>query len=182
VIEDASIFQLLAVTCFYLSFKVYEKKTMTIGFVAKYLLGGKWGEEDIRKAEILVLEKIDFELHTVNIYSFYEAYKIIMHKHFSNNLVEKLDYLVMYTTKQAIMMKDLVFNLSPSELIRIILNAAFLLLSRLTGLDLGLFERFFLEITAMSDQEMPEFEKYSNVLFAGLKITEDFVEKFSRIQ
>lgn len=180
--EDSSIFQLLAVTCFYLSYKTFEKKTMTISFVEKYLLGGKWPEDDIRKAEIYVLEKLDYNLHTVNTYSFYEMYRMVINKHFSNDIVRQVDFLVYYLLKQATLIKDFFFWLSASEQIRIVLNASFLLLSRLTVLDLSQYENFFFELSSLSDQEVPEFEKFSNMLFSGLRINEDFLERFSRIQ
>lgn len=182
VIEDPSNFQLLAISCFFLSYKVFEKKTMTVSFVENYLLSGQWGEEDIKRAEIFILSKIDYNLHTVNSYTIYEFYKIIIEKHFSSETLNQINFLVNFTMKQSIVTKEFIFNLSPSEQIRIILNTVFLLLSRLTGLDLTLYEAFFIELSALSDREMNEFEKYSNVLISRLRINEELLEKFTRIQ
>jgi len=181
-IEEPSNFQLLAITCFYLSYKAFEKKKMTVNFVEKYLLCGQWGEEDIRRAEVCILTIIEYNLHSVNFYSFFEVYKEIILKHFSNEFVNQISYLVNYTMKHSLFIKEFIFNLLPSDQIRIILNTVFLLLSRLSGLDLNNYEGFFIEISKLSDCEIPEFEKYSNMLFSGLRINEEFLQNFTRIQ
>ncbi len=181
-IEEPSNFQLLAITCFYLSYKAFEKKKMTVNFVEKYLLCGQWGEEDIRRAEVCILKIIDYNLHSVNFYTFYEMYKEIILNHFSYEILNQINYLVNYTMKQSIFIKEFIFYLLPSDQIKIIINTVFLLLSRLSGLDLNNYEGFFIEISKLSDCEIPEFEKYSNMLFSGLRINEEFIQKFTRIQ
>lgn len=181
-IEEPNNFQLLAITCFYLSYKAFEKKKMSIDFVEKYLLCGQWKEDDIRRAEISILSLIDYNLHSVNFYSFYEVYKLIILKHFSYDIIKQITFIVNYTMKQSLVIKEFIFNLLPSDQIRIIINAVFLILSRLTGLDLNIYERFFNEVSLLSDCEIPEFEKYSNLIFSELKINEEFLQKFTRIQ
>lgn len=180
-IEEPTNFQLLAITSFYLSYKAFEKKKMTVKFVEKYLLCGQWGEEDIRRAELCILTTIEYNLHSVNFYSFYEMYNEIILKHFSKENLNQINFLVNYIMKQSLFLKEFIFNLLPSDQIKIIINTVFLLLSRLTGLDLNNHEGFFIEISKISDCEIPEFEKYSKMLFSGLSINEDFLLKFTRI-
>ena len=73
------------------------------------------------------------------------------------------------------------FNLDALEQIKIIMNTVFLLLQRLTGLDLSIYDCFFLEIANVSNIEIKEFEKYSEVLITNLQITGNFLEQFSGV-
>ena len=183
IIQDPSNFQLFAITCFFLSYKTFEKKKMTISFVEKYLLGNEWKEEEIRRAEIFVMERIDYNIHSINFYSFYQFYEQIIKKHFSDEMFKQIDFLVNFIMRQSLMIKDLIFNLNPYEIIKIILNTVFLLLQQLTGIDLNSFEAFFKEIACVSNNKIiNKFEKYSGVLISNLKITEEFLEKFSLVQ
>jgi len=183
IINDSSNFQLLAITCFFLSYKAFEKKAMTIAFVEKYLLCNKWKEEDIRRAEIFVLETLDYRIHSINFYSFYQFFEIIINKHFTEEKVRQIKFLVNFTMKQALYIKEIIFGLIPSEQTKLILNTVFLLEQQLTGLDLSEYEAFFIEVSSVSSgQETSDFQKYSSLLIQSLRLTEDFVRNFAKIQ
>ena len=181
-IQDPSNFQLFAITCFFLSYKAFEKKKITISFVRKYLLSNKWEDQDIRRAEIYVLKILDFNIHSINFYSFYQFYQQIIIKHFKDEvLLNQINFLANFIMQQSLTIIEFMFNLDALEQIKIIMNTVFLLLQRLTGLDLSIYDCFFLEIANVSNIEIKEFEKYSEVLITNLQITGNFLEQFSGV-
>jgi len=183
IINDPANFQLLAITCFFLSYKLFSKKSMTIAFVQKHLLCNNWKESDIRNAEIFVLETLEYNIHSINFFSFYQIYELLIKKHFKDEKFRQISFLVNFTMRQTLLIKDIMFTLTPLEQIKIILNTVLLLEHQLTGLDLSEYEAFFIELASLPlNQPIYEFEKYSAMLISNLRLTEDLMQKFSRLQ
>ena len=182
IFSDPKNFQLIAVTCFYISFKLFEKKTITISYIGKSLLYNKWSEEEIRKSEIFVLESLNYEIHSINFYSFYQFYELSIYKYFDCETIKKIDCLVNFTMKNSLLLKEFVFGLLPLEQIIIILNTVFLILQQLAGLNLGNYKGFFNEISKIApNQGISDFEKYSCLLINYLKFTDEFLRKFANL-
>ena len=184
-IEIPSNFQLLAITCFFLSYKVFEKKAITVGFVQKNLLCNNWKEEDIRKAEIFVLNKLDYKIHSVNFYSFYQYYEDVLNRHFKGEIFNKIDFLVYFFMRKSLTINDFYFNLNPFNQIKIILNTVFMLMSELTNFDMTNYHEFYIEfanLSNLSSMDIYNFEKYSRVLITSLNLTDEFIKKFLSIE
>jgi len=66
ILADQKLFQILSVTCFLISFKFNEKNIIPFHFVEKNFLNFNWKRDEIKKAEIFVLEKIGYQLKHIN--------------------------------------------------------------------------------------------------------------------
>ena len=175
-------FQLLSVTCFFISYKIFEKKKITISFLEKSLLHGKWSQDDIRRAEIFVLESLDYRIHLDNFYSFYKFFEIIIKTHFEDSKVEQIQYLVYYIMQKSLKLQEFMFKITPLEQIIIILNTVFLVLQQLVKIEIEKYSSFFIELTNITAKnQFTEFEKFSTLLINNLAFTEDFIEKFHKV-
>ena len=175
-------FQLLAVTCFFISYKIFETKTITISFIENSLLHGKWIQDDIRRAEIFVLESLDYNIHLNNFFSFYQFFELLIKSHFEELKVKQIQHLVYFIMKKALKLQEFMFKLTPLEQVIIILNTVFLVLQQLINFEIERYSSFFMELSNItSKQQFNEFEKFSTLLINNLALTEDFVEKFNKI-
>ena len=182
IISDPKNFQLIAITCFFISFKLFEKKTITIAYIGKSLLHNKWSHEEIRKTEIFVLETLNYEIHSINFYSFYQFYELTISKYFDSEKIKQINFLVNFTMKNSLFLKEFLFELLPLEQIKIILNTVFLVLQQLTGLNLSNYKGFFNEISKFDRYQCnSDFERYSYLLISNIKFDEEFLQKFSKL-
>ena len=175
-------FQLLAVTCFFISYKIFEKKTITIAFIENNLLHGKWIQDDIRRAEIFVLESLEYNIHLNNFFSFYQFFELLIKSHFEELKVKQIQHLAIFIMQKALRLKEFMFEITPLEQVIIILNTVFLVLQQLINFEIERYSIFFMELTNVtSRQQFNEFEKFSTLLINNLTFSEEFVDKFNKI-
>jgi len=179
---DPKLYQLLAIVSFEISFKFFEKKTLPLSFVENNLLNYKWTLTEIKKAEIFVLQKIDYNVNQINFFSFYQFFLLIIPKHFTKNMQNKLNFLVVFTMKRALITKEFIFKLNPLEQIIIILNTSFLLLQQLIDFNVMEQSEFFIELSYLTaNHNFNEFEKFSSILISNLKFSQELIEAFNSI-
>jgi len=137
----------------------------------------------LKKAEIFVLEKINYQLNHISFYSFFQFFELIIKKYFSIPLQQKIHYIAVYIMKRLIQTKELYFNLTPLEQIMIILNTAFLLLQQLNCLVISDYSEFFKELSNITmNQQFNCFEKYSSILIKNLRLSNEFIDRINNIQ
>lgn len=182
VIYDSKNFQLLAVVCFFLSFKFYERKTMNLEFVGSNLLHGKWIHDDIRQTEIFVLEKLNYQIDSINFYSFFQFFELIIIDYFNKDMVKQILFIAKFIMKKAIKLHEMIFNLLPLQQMIIILNSTFLILQQLTNFEIEKHSSFFVYLTSLTtNHQVFDFEKYSGLLINNLSFSEEFLEKFKNL-
>jgi hypothetical protein len=180
--SDSKYFQLFAVICFFISFKFFEKKTISLSFVENSLLHGKWNQTEIRQAEIFILQKVDYKIDYINPYSFYQFFKIIIKCYFEETKVEQISFIAKYVLQKAVKLGDIVFSLTPLAQAILILNTTFLIMQNLTNFDIEQYSYFFLEMANLTvKQHIRDFEKFSSFLVNNITFSEDFLEKLSNI-
>ena len=180
--SDSKNFQLFAVVCFFISFKFFEKKTISLSFVKNSLLHGKWNQTEIRQAEIFILQKVDYKIDYINPYSFYQFFKIIIKCYFEETKVEQISFIAKYVLQKAVKLGDIVFSLTPLAQAILILNTTFLIMQNLTNFDIEQYSYFFLEMANLTvKQHIRDFEKFSSFLVNNITFSEDFLEKLSNI-
>lgn len=181
-IQESKYFQLFAVVCFFVSFKFYEKKTISLSFVEKSLLHGKWNETEIRQAEIFVLEKVDYKIDYINPYSFYQFFELIIKSYFEETKVDQISFVFNFVMQKAIKLVDIVFSLTPLEQAILILNTTFLFMQNLTDIEIEHYSFFFMEMANLTaNQHIRQFEKFSSLLINNITFSEDFLQKLSNI-
>ena len=182
VISDSKNFQLLAVVCFFLSFKFYERKTMNLEFVRSNLLHGKWINDDIRQTELFVLEKLNYQIDSINFYSFFQFFELIIIDYFNKDMVKQILFIAKFIMKKAIKLHEMIFNLLPLQQMIIILNSTFLILQQLTNFEIEKHSSFFVYLTSLTtNHQVFDFEKYSGLLINNLSFSEEFLEKFKNL-
>jgi hypothetical protein len=180
--SDSKYFQLFAVVCFFISFKFFEKKTISLSFVEKSFLHGKWNQTEIRQAEIFVLRKVDYKIDYINPYSFYQFFKLIIKCYFEESKVKQISFIANHVLQKAVKLGDIVFSLNPLEQAILILNTTFLIMQNLTNFEIERYSYFFLEMANLTvKQHIRDFEKFSGFLVNNITFSEDFLEKLGNI-
>ena len=181
-LSNSKTFQLMAVVCFFISFKFFECKNINLSFVEGSLLHRKWSQDEIRNAEIFILQKLDYQIASINTFSFYQFFSLIIKGYFKVDKQKQIDFIVNWVLQKAVILKEFTSFLTPLEQNIIVLNTTFLVLQQLTDFQIEEYSLFFMKLTQITaNKQIADFEKYSSLLISNLTFSQDFLEKFINI-
>jgi hypothetical protein len=128
VLDNTNI-QLFSAVCYFICNKFEEVNQINLEFVQNSILMGKFSAEEIAKAEITILKKINFRVYFPTVQTFSEIIFEKLRIFYGNEkVIQKLRQTNLFVNYVALLVEDLVFNRSTSEMSIITFKTSLLLL------------------------------------------------------
>lgn len=174
--DDDCFHSVLTVICLLLSCKEFEKKSLTFGYIRKHLLQESVSEETLRKAEVFVISKLNYQVLCNNGFFFSKYFEEVMSRYLPSASLQLVKRTVETLMKRAIMLPKFHFEVNPVEEAMIVINISFLMLNQLNLLKVSELEFMFQELSEMTSQmSLCNFPEYTELLISSINLETEVI-------
>ncbi len=173
---DTQTLHLIAVICFFISYKFEEKGVMTLEFVRKKLLNNKFTLKEISSKELEIMFTLNFKLTfpTINTFSqvIMEIIKTSLKDKLVDSFIKKFECLYEFVNKISLFVDEFIFDTKAYNISLVNFHTTIITMKNLNLIECDKYENLLLELektlAKVSSISIKKVEMYASGLYLAI--------------